>query len=131
MDDSPRKLNSKRWRTELCKKLMQVSWDMWDFRNSVRHSSSSVHYQQELERLREEVREELTKGTAGLLSADFYRVLVDPNQWLHQSLGTTEHWLLSIQAARARYRANKEQRARSLTQSRELMRTWLQGTGDN
>ena len=52
MDDSPRKLNSKRWRTELCKKLMQVSWDMWDFRNSVRHSSSSVHYQRELERLR-------------------------------------------------------------------------------
>jgi len=36
------KKSSKRWVSELIKKLWNVSWDMWDHRNGILHSSTNT-----------------------------------------------------------------------------------------
>ena len=127
IDTTPNKLNWRRWLKELAKKLLQTSWDIWDFRNAIKHSDKAVQYNQELERVQEEVRRELSRGTNELRPEDRYRMENKEVDWLRQPLVQTQQWLSSVTAARNRWRLLEDNQRQSDGASRRVMEEWLSG----
>ena len=127
IDTTPNKLNWRRWLKELAKKLLQTSWDIWDFRNAIKHSDKAVQYNRELERVREEVRRELSRGTNELRPEDRYRIENKEVDWLRQPLVQTQQWLSSVTAARNRWRLLEDNQRQSDGASRRVMEEWLSG----
>jgi hypothetical protein len=112
---------------ELIKKLMDVSWDMWEHRNAVLHASPERHHKaDELEEANAAIEKEWVRGSAGLLTQDLFlfrhRESVDK-----KTLTKKLEWLEAVSAARwAAEEANRPKPA--YEQERNGMRNWLEPT---
>ena len=49
---------------------MQVSWDMWEHRNGIKHSNENKATIEEHKRLNERIRQELETGTDEVANSD-------------------------------------------------------------
>ena len=70
----------KAWLRKLIRELWIMGWQMWQQRNAKVHSFSSPHFQRQLEDLRQQVRDEFSKGTTGLHKKDHHYLEEDKKE---------------------------------------------------
>ena len=111
------------WLAALIKKLWQVSWGMWQHRNSVATIQAEAQRNEDLEVA---IREEYKQGFSNL-PAHLQRLTTgtDEEKTLSLSLADQETWLRHVQDAREN---PEEIEARTLRLQRRLMHSRFQPT---
>ena len=119
------KRTGKRWVIELIKKLMNVSWDMWDHRNGILKQDPTRHFKRDdLLDANANIDTEWTRGSVGLLRQDLFlfRSREDVDS---RSLERKREWLAAVTAARAAATAATNTRD-SYASERRSMQRYLQ-----
>jgi len=117
-----RRKSSKRWVSELIKKLWNVSWDMWDHQNGILHSSTITredildsHINEQLTSLYNYGMQEIPRDAFTFFQANL-------EDLLQQNRNYKKKWIASVQAA-------KEQKQRhdfgAYLSEQQFMRCWL------
>jgi len=94
--------SSKRWTTELIKKLLNVAWDMWEHCNSTLHHSSNAQQQIVESLVNNAIREKYAQGPH-ILSRDAMHFMTSPvEHQLSLPLAAKQQWLKSVELASTR-----------------------------
>jgi hypothetical protein len=91
------KRSSRRWTAALVKKLAEVTWQMWDHRNSVNNEVATATMSIEINK---KIREEYNQGFGNLSSAAINLARQTEEQLLKKGLNYRQQWLRSITASR-------------------------------
>jgi hypothetical protein len=114
-----------RWTVEIIKKLQNVAWQMWQYRNGVLHDTPDRHHQRDLlEEVHGRIAAEWATGTQGLLYQDRF-LFRSQEAVMDKTLPQKQVWLTTVALARqaaARDQANKDIYA----SERRGMQAWLQ-----
>jgi len=114
--------SSKRWTSELIKKLWEVSWDLWTHRNMELHSSEEARTLILEADINRRIVEAFLHGSSGLPRDAVHLLNQTKEQVLQWPLTTKQQWLDSLAAAKRRAeRANRD----PLAGERELMERWV------
>ena len=123
------KLTPRRWTTALIKKLWDVSWSMWDQRNSVLHQLEPDEILLGRQRMRSTVIREIRQGKDTLMTKDeeaLFAVRVEElENWTLDKLNT---WYSRVVAARQLCQIRNDL---CMSQERQLMRAWLNKHDEN
>ena len=112
--------------TALIEKLWDVSWDMWQHRNNIKHNILHFRATIELDYLHWDIRDQLQLGKRGLQEQDLYLFSKDSTKNLEkQEEEYKRSWLEAVVLARAAAEAYNDNRDRRLRQSQELMWNWI------
>jgi hypothetical protein len=114
------------WLTSLIKQVWEVSFAMWEHRNSIHHSGHSPHTANQLHCLRAQAQEELDLGTMGLLPQD-HHWMDYPDKVLQFDLADLRLWYTSVKLARQAFQVQQQQTQHRLRHSRAFLRNWLEG----
>jgi len=99
-----RRKPSRRWITELIKKLWNIAWDMWAHRNRVLHNSESYRDDILDSKINNQIRA-LYDGGLQMVPRDAFSMFRTPLKvLLSKPLGYKEQWVASVQAAMRRKR---------------------------
>jgi len=117
-----RKKSSKRWITELIKKLWEVAWDMWEHRNGILHSSTpssdeilDSHINTKITLLHTASLCDLPRDAFTLFQTPLSKLLCHPRHY-------KEKWLASVEAAKERKRHHD---FGAYLPEQRFMRRWL------
>ncbi len=128
----------KRWTTALIRKLWDVAWDLWEFRNAVYHKQCNLSLHEDTIALDQKVRELThTLALTGLLSKDKHLETIPIDRLLGLPRLRKVEWLLKANLAltRAKQRYFESRRSRhaqhrrhqSMISSMQLTsRRWIQ-----
>jgi hypothetical protein len=119
-----RRNTGRKWVRELIKKLWGVSWDMWDHRNDILHSTITPAKLRKIAKMDFRMRYHFNLGTNGLLPRDWHW-LSELTKVLQYDLDVKAQWLASIELARERFDARQELNANAMRTQREFMEQWL------
>ena len=116
----------KKWVTSLILQLYNISWDMWEHRNNIKHNTLNPAKFRKIRALDTSIRQEYTKGQDNLLSRD-QRWFKHTAQTIIDQYTPTEksQWLTSIRNARWRWLQRQESHRLTQDASRQLLRNWL------
>ena len=121
-----RRRTGKKWVRLLIVQLFNVSWDMWEHRNAIKHNTLTAAKLREIQSLDDTIRDEYSIGTTDLSPRD--------QKWLSLPLDTVlteydinqkQQWIVSIAQARIRWKRRGERLRHSQNTSRQLLRNWL------
>ena len=121
-----RQNTGKKWVRSLILQLFNISWDMWEHRNSIKHHTITAAKAREIAAVDQDIREEYTTGSDNLLPRDqkwFQKSLVDTLS--DYDLVQKQQWLTSVAQARVRWNRRRELARHSQNNSRLLLRNWL------
>jgi hypothetical protein len=91
------KRSSRRWKAALVRKLAEVTWQMWDHRNSVNNEAETATMSIETNR---RIRDEYNQGFGNLSSAAINLARQSEEQLTKKGLNYRQQWLRSITAHR-------------------------------
>lgn len=116
----------KQWVKQLLIQLFNISWDMWDHRNGIKHSALNPALLQEIQLLDSSMQTEFEFGNRDLLSRD-KRWFSKPCQTLIEKFTKVEkeQWLASVANARWQWTRRRETIRASYEASRRLFRNWI------
>jgi len=111
--------SSRRWTTELIKRLMMTAWDMWNHRNKALHEEASNRNSILEDAVNQQIREVYDQGTdqipteaQTLMKRPLPKLLKLPESYKKQ-------WLDSVEAARARFIRLREIPSRQAQRTRQ------------
>ena len=110
-----------KWQVDLCKRIWQIPWDMWQHRNNIEHATDQ---QKLLQQIQIDVQEELVKGNDNDLDIERFLQEATQENFIGRTIAYKKGWLRGIQALRAR----KQRRGlgdRVLHNMRRVMRNFL------
>jgi len=114
--------SSKRWTSELIKKLWNVAWDMWDQRNEALHESS-LNREQILEKdTNDQIKQIYAVGIGQLTRTDFALMKNPIEHQLQLPLQTKRQWVASIEAALQRKQLHEHG---TMLAEQRLMAAWV------
>jgi len=114
--------SSKRWTSELIKKLWNVAWDMWDQRNEALHESS-LNREQILEKdTNDQIKQIYAVGIGQLARTDFALMKNPIEHQLQLPLQTKRQWVASIEAALQRKQLHEHG---TMLAEQRLMAAWV------
>ena len=119
---------SKRWVTQLIRKLWNTAWDLWEHRNGILHDKNHPWKIEENRQTALEIQEQFKLGSDGLAGKDKCRLWQPVGEILTLPPDTQKQWLLSIKAARHQFEASKIQDEAPnpvVTNMRASLATWL------
>lgn len=117
----------KQWVRQLILQLFNISWDMWEHRNGIKHKTSTPAQLRALLLLDTRIRAEFALTDTDLLFRDkkwFFKplsVLLDTYTPIEK-----EQWLASVSAARWRWTRRRDLTRASQDASQRMLRLWLQ-----
>jgi len=114
--------SSKRWISELVKKLWNIAWDMWAHRNGILHSSTASRDDILDSRINEQITELHHQGLQELPRDAFALFQTPLAELLQQPRNYKEKWLASVTAAKARKRHHD---FGAYLPEQRFMRRWL------
>jgi len=114
--------SSKRWISELVKKLWNIAWDMWAHRNGILHSSTVSRDNILDSRVNEQITELHHQGLQDLPRDAFALFQTPLAELLRQPRHYKEKWLASVAAAKARKRHHD---FGAYLPEQRFMRRWL------
>lgn len=119
-----------RWTTALIQKLLDVSWDMWDHRNSIRHNNPHPAWDPDNSApILAQVHAQWTQGAAGLLQGDrHYFTTTTLEQLTNSTLPQQQAWVVGVQQARDLAAAAQQQGAGNMDHERQALQQWLNST---
>ena len=94
---------SKRWLTQLIRKLWNVAWDLWEHRNGITHSADHPWRIEERNITADKIREQYYLGTTTLLRKDHHRLSRPQEELLALDHDEQTKWLQSVVASRKQY----------------------------
>ena len=121
-----RRRTGKKWIKLLIVQLFNISWDMWEHRNAIKHNTPTAAKLRELQSLDDTIRDEYSLGTTNLIPRD--------HQWFQVPLETVlqeydinkkQQWIVSVAQARMRWKRRLEHVQHSQNASRQILRNWL------
>jgi hypothetical protein len=118
------KRSSARWMQKLTVATWEVSWEMWDHRNSILHDPSHPWKKQEILHLNEQISTETLAYKASNFLPRDCRLFnhTAEHKIRHYSAQQKRQWIQSIEMSRVR---KSQSTATPLSGSRILMRNWL------
>jgi len=117
-----RRKSSKRWTSELIKKLLNVSWDMWEHRNAALHHST-LHQADIIEsKINNQIRETFALGLRDLPRDAFPLFHDTVEELLQKPRSYKEQWLDLVNAAKRRKQHHEHG---TYIQEQRFMRRWL------
>lgn len=120
----------KQWVRQLIIQLFNISWDMWEHRNAIKHNTVTPASLQIIYSLDNHIRDEFAIGDSNLLPHD--------KRWFSKPLLTIldtytkvekDQWLASVTQARLRWQRRRDITRATLDASRRLLRNWMIPTG--
>ena len=117
-----RKKSTKRWISELIKKLWNVSWDMWAHRNGVLHSSTTTREDILDSRIDAQLTSLYNLGVREIPRDAFTLFQTNLEDLLQQNRNYKQKWIASVQAAQARKRQHD---FGAYLPEQQFMRRWL------
>ena len=127
---SEKDVKSKRWVSQLIKKLLDVAWDMWEHRNGIAHDINHPWRQEERRQTEAEIKDQFNIGTSTLKTQDRY-YLESLEAVLQYDHATQQQWLSSVKAARSAFADSQivpQERPNQLVEGmRAGMTNWLRG----
>jgi hypothetical protein len=106
-------------------KVWNISWDMWEHRNHIKHNTMHPRKLAALENIKEQLQNIYNTGPGELLARD-HRLFAKPIETLlKKDAIEMEQWITTVWVARRRAASVKEDHAASLRAERALMRRWL------
>ncbi len=120
-----RRKTGRRWLVAITVKLLNLSWDMWDHRNKILHSSVHPWKLVTVRRADTKIDEEYEQGYTNLMQSDY--------KWLKQPLRTVkklsiEHklqWIESVRLARIRFDRYSVAQFQSFRPERIAIAKWI------
>ena len=120
-----RRKTGRRWLVAITVKLLNLSWDMWDHRNKILHSSLHPWKLVTVRRADTKIDEEYEQGYTNLMQSDY--------KWLKQPLRTVkklsiEHklqWIESVRLARIRFDRYSVAQFQSFRPERIAIAKWI------
>jgi hypothetical protein len=91
-----------RWTQALINKLWDTAWDMWQFRNGIKHNTITPQIQRELNEVGDLLRQQLIIGTTGVRPRDAY-LINSIDRTLTKPLYVQQRCLDCIKLARTEY----------------------------
>ena len=121
-----RRNTGKKWIKLLIQQLFNVSWDMWEHRNAIKHNTPTAAKLREIQALDVDIRQEFSTGSTNLLPRDV-QWFKHPSETIITSYSIQEkkQWLTSVAHARFRWARRRELERSSQNSSRTLLRNWL------
>jgi hypothetical protein len=124
LDYLGRRKTGKRWLIALTTKLLNISWDLWDYRNSILHHKDHPWKQLEQAAANERIDEEYDQGPLNLDQGE---------QWLRRTsqqvkelpMEAKQQWIRSVELARVPYDRDTVQEYRAMQHERRAMAEWL------
>jgi len=114
--------SSRRWTSELIKKLWNVAWDMWEQRNDALHEST-LNRGLILEKdINDKIRQIYSVGIGQLARGDFGLMKNPLEHQIQLPLHTKQQWVESIAAALHRKQIHEHG---SMLAEQRLMETWV------
>jgi hypothetical protein len=115
----------KRWVSQLIILLHNVSWDMWTYRNGLKHSGSSSASKQARAALESQVSDQYHLGYASLLASDRHWLSKPLPDLLKLDDSYLRQWLASITLARNSFHNFHLELSESVRRQQELLARWL------
>jgi len=114
--------SSRRWTSELIKKLWNVAWDMWEQQNDALHESN-LNRETILEKdINDKIRKIYSVGIGQLTRGDFGLMKHPLEHQLQLPINTKQQWVESIEAMLHRKKIHEH---RSMLAEQRLMETWV------
>ena len=104
---------------------MQVSWDMWEHRNGIKHSNENKATIEEHKRLNERISQELETGSDEVANADKDHFNLPNGYETDWEIQEKQKWLEHTDTIRAHFRLKREAIRKAAESQRTLMETWL------
>jgi len=118
------KKTGRRWAVALIKKLTEVSWDMWQHRNSILHNTSdNFHTKMLEEEVDRAIAREFRKGNRNVLRRD-KQLFKGKRRLKKQPLLDKQRWLDAVEGARKAW-TTKQNSMPTLEPERAGLATWL------
>jgi len=114
--------SSKRWTTELIKKLWNVAWDMWEQRNEALHNSASNRTAILEKDINDRIQHIYAIGPGQLARKDLGLMRQPVAHQLQLPLSVKQQWLESIKAALHRKQLHEHG---TMLGEQRLMETWV------
>ena len=95
-----RQTTGKRWSIALLEKLILVSWDMWDHRNGIAHTTGNHRTELASVALREAVLQELVVGCEDLPFGATHLFECSVEDMCNRSTSQQQMWLLTVESCR-------------------------------
>jgi hypothetical protein len=113
-----------RWTQALISKLWEVSWDMWQHRNHIKHNTITPQLKRDIDKVLEHLAQQKIRGTQGLPAKD-HRLINDLPPSKDTPISDLNIWLMAIMAAREAATANSMREELRLTREGLAMRRFL------
>ncbi|CAB9498981.1 expressed unknown protein [Seminavis robusta] len=118
--------NGFRWTTAVIRKLLDISWDMWDHRNHIKHNDPHPAFDPQLRTtLNEEIRFQWSLGAASLRPEDRPLFRHGLDSIMEQTTTDKQQWLASVENARSAVAADQVQPRNDQNYERNLMENWI------
>ena len=116
------------WARKLITELNEILWEMWEHRNHVLHKTMTPQKEQQLENIREQIREQFVLGKIGLPKRDQHYVNPKKKSWaLQLGLEDATRWLSSVAHSCEGRLAMQNCAAAGLLMQQRFMRNWQRG----
>ena len=121
-----RRNTGRQWVQQLILQLFNVSWDLWEHRNGIRHNTPTAANLRELALLNGRIQQEFDTGDKNLLPRDKQWLSIPRERILSEySTAQKEQWLASVDFARLRWTRRRDLAHIAMSRSRQLLRQWL------
>jgi len=117
-----RRKSSKRWTTELIKKLWNIAWDMWDHRNGILHHMDQPRHDILDSAINDQIRQLFSHGLQAVPRDAFTFFRRPMEEILSSSRWYKERWVASVQAA---IRRKQQHDYGAHLAEQRFMRRWL------
>ncbi len=126
IDSLQKKNTGRRWAISLIQKALDVSWDMWEHRNDIKHNTLHPRRAAEVIRIKVQLQLLYRKGRKPFLAQD--RLLFSKSEatLLKGSPIEMLQWSTSVLNATRRAAAAKNDLEATMQAERDLMKRWLQ-----
>jgi hypothetical protein len=116
----------KQWARKLILQLFNISWDLWELRNGIKHNTLTPEKLRETILLNQKITNEFELGHETLLPRDHAWLSKPINSIIDNYTIKEKHkWLISIEQARERRRNRSNNLSRSQIASRTSFEKWL------
>jgi hypothetical protein len=118
------KRSSARWMTNTVKTVLEMTWEMWDHRNTVLHHPDHPRKRQRIQSLNDTIQEEFDNWRPAAFLVIDHRLFRSTAKHMIDEFSQEkkEQWIESVDMARLRCSQSKSQ---ALSSSRLFMHNWL------
>ena len=120
-----KKQTGKRWAAAIIEKVWEISWNMWQHRNHIKHNTLHPRRAAEMAELDRSLSEAYDRGNSKLLGQDQQLFAKTKHKLLKGTFIEKSQWIASVAMGHQKAKRAKEDYNASLEAERTLMTRWI------